>query len=291
MLRWPTTRRGRLLARAAFYGTAVLVGLPLAFSQALVRPLRQPAGQPPTGFEEERVVAGGLKLRTWTRPGRTDRAAVVVVHGVGDSLEGFTEYAAVLGRRGHTVLLLDLRGHGASEGRHTTLGALEREDVRAAAAHLRARGRAECGLVLMGFSMGSAAVLSAAAEDPDTRAVVLEAPFDSYRETVAHHAWLYYRIPRWVPLVPLTIAVAEWRAGFDADDVDLVATARRTTAPLLVIVDGADPRMPEAVGRRVYEAHPGPKQLWVAPQADHVGAVLHRDYWPRVLAFLDEYGL
>jgi uncharacterized protein len=291
MVRWPTTRRGRLLARAAFYGTAVLVGLPLAFSQALVRPLRQPARSPPPGVEEERIVAGGLRLRTWTWPGRADRAAVVVVHGVGDSLEGFTEHAAALGRRGHTVLLLDLRGHGASEGRHTTLGALEREDVRAAAAHLRARGRADCGLILMGFSMGTSAVLSAAAEEADTRAIVLEAPFDSYRETVAHHAWLYYRIPRWVPLVPITIAIAEWRAGFDADDVDLVATARRTRAPLLVIVDGADPRMPEAVGRRVYDAHPGPKQLWVAPQADHVGAVFHPEYWPRVLGFLGEYGL
>jgi uncharacterized protein len=291
MSRWPTTRRGRLLARAGFYGTAVLVGLPLAFSQALVRPLRQPVSPPPPGFEEERIVAGGLRLRTWTRPGRPDLAAVIVVHGVGDSLEGFTEHAAVLARRGHTVLLLDLRGHGASEGRHTTLGALEQQDVRAAAAHLRARGRAECGLVLMGFSMGTAAALSAAAAEPDTRAVVLEAPFDSYRETVAHHAWLYYRIPRWLPLVPITIAIAEWRAGFDADDVDLVATARRTAAPLLVIVDGADPRMPEAVGRRVYDAHPGPKQLWVAPQAEHVGAVFHRDYWPKVFGFFDEYGL
>ena len=43
--------------------------------------------------------------------------------------------------------------------------------------------------------------------------------------------------------------------------------------------------------RRVYDAHPGPKRLWVAPQAEHVGAVFHRDYWPSVLGFLDEYGL
>jgi pimeloyl-ACP methyl ester carboxylesterase len=291
MVRWPTTRRGRFLARLALYGTAVFVGLPLAFSQALVHPLRQPVGPPPPGFEEERIVADGLRLRAWTRPGRADRAAVVIAHGVGDSLESFTQYASVLGRRGHTVLLLDLRGHGGSEGRHTTLGALERVDVRAAVAHLRARGRAEGGLVLMGFSMGTSAVLRAAAQEPDVRAVVLEAPFDTYRGTVAHHAWLFYRIPRWTPLVPLTIAVAEWRAGFDADDVDLVASARETAAPLMVIVDGADPRMPEAVGRRVYDAHRGPKRFWVAPRAEHVGAVLHPDYWAQVLGFLQDQGL
>ena len=61
--------------------------------------------------------------------------------------------------------------------------------------HLRERGRAECGLVLMGFSMGTSAALRAAAAEPDIRAVVLEAPFDTYRETVAHHGWLFYRHP------------------------------------------------------------------------------------------------
>jgi uncharacterized protein len=291
MARWPATRRARVLARLALYGTALLAGLPLAFSEVLVRPLRQPVSPPPPGVEEERIVASGLKLRTWTWPAGPDRAAVIVVHGVGDSLESFAEYASVLAQRGHTVLLLDLRGHGGSEGRHTTLGALEREDVRAAMAHLRARGRARGGLVLMGFSLGTSAVLHAAVSEPDVRAVVLEAPFDSYRGTVAHHAWLYYRIPRWLPLLPLTVAIAEWRGGFDADTVDLVAAAGRTAAPLLVIVDGADPRMPEAVGRRVYDAHRGPKSLWVAPGAEHVGAILHREYWPHVLGFLEAHGL
>jgi pimeloyl-ACP methyl ester carboxylesterase len=98
-------------------------------------------------------------------------------------------------------------------------------------------------------------------------------------------------MPRWLPLIPLTIALAEWRAGFDADEVDAVAAARALRAPLLAIVDGADPRMPEAVVRRVLDAHPGPKRLWVAPGADHVGAILHPEYWTVVLGFLEENGL
>jgi hypothetical protein len=43
--------------------------------------------------------------------------------------------------------------------------------------------------------------------------------------------------------------------------------------------------------RRVYEAHPGPKQLWVAPGVDHVGAILLPEYWPRVLDFLAGCGV
>jgi pimeloyl-ACP methyl ester carboxylesterase len=97
-------------------------------------------------------------------------------------------------------------------------------------------------------------------------------------------------MPRWVPIIPITIAVAEWRAGFRADDVDAVAASAAFGAPLLAIADGADPRMPETVVRRVADAHPGPHQVWVAPDAEHVGAVLHPDYWRVVLSFLDAAG-
>jgi hypothetical protein len=284
-------RRRRVLLRVGFYGAALFVGLPLAFSQVMVRTYRQPTHRPPPGFEEATVLSDGLRLRTWTIAGDPRRAAFVVVHGVGDSLESFTDVADRLHRRGHTVLLLDLRGHGGSEGDTTTLGAREREDVRAGMKRLRERGLAGAGIALMGFSMGSVAVLRAAAAEPDVRAVVVEAPFDTYRDTVAWHAGVYYHLPRWTPLIPIAIRIAEWRGRFAADDADAVAAARQVRAPLLAIVDGVDLRMPEAVVRRVYEAHPGPKQIWIAAKADHVGASLDPGYWPVVFSFLDKHGV
>ena len=285
------TRRARVLARVVSYAVAILVGVPLAFSQVMIGSFRQPAHPAPPGYEEGRVESEGLKLRTWTLRGRPDKAAVVVGHGVGDTLESFTDFASRLNARGHTVLLLDFRGHGGSEGFYTTLGGREREDVRAAAQSLRDRGLAGSGLVFIGFSMGAVAVLRAAVDQPDVKAVVAEAPYDTYRDNVAHHAWLLYKIPRWVPIIPIAISIAGWRADFDPDDVDAVAAARRLRAPLLAIVDGDDDRMPEAVVRRILDAHPGPKRRWVAPGAGHVGASLNADYWPTVLGFLEENGV
>jgi pimeloyl-ACP methyl ester carboxylesterase len=150
---------------------------------------------------------------------------------------------------------------------------------------------AESGLVLVGHSMGAVAVLRAAADQRDVRAVIAEAPYDTFRETIARHAWLLYGLPRWVPLIPVAIWLAERRAEFDADEVDAVAAAARIRGALLAIADGADDRMPEAVVRRVYDAHPGPKRMWVAPGAPHVGASMDPDYWPTVTAFLDENGI
>jgi uncharacterized protein len=283
--------RARIAARVAFYSAVIIIAIPLAFSQVMIGAVRQPAHPPPPGYEEVRVVSEGLRIRTWTLRGREDKAAVVVGHGVGDSLESFTDFASRLNARGHTVLLLDFRGHGGSDAAYTTLGGREREDVRAAAQSLRDRGLAKSGLVFMGFSMGAVAAIRAAVDQPDVKAVIVEAAYDTYRDNVAHHAWLLYKLPRWVPVIPIAIAFAGWRAGFNPDEVDAVAAARRLRAPLLAIVDGADDRMPESVVRRILDAHPGPKRLWVAPGAGHVGASLTAGYWPVVLGFLQDNGI
>jgi pimeloyl-ACP methyl ester carboxylesterase len=285
------TRRQRILARVGLYGTALLVGLPLAASQVLVGTTRQPTHAPRAPWEEIAVSSEGLRLRAWLARGDEARAAAVLVHGLGDSLESYVDSGAVLHRRGHGVLLLDLRAHGGSEGRYTTLGGREREDVRAALRALRERGLGRQGFVLLGVSMGAVAALRAAAEEPDVRAVVAEAPYDDYRSSIAHHARLYYGLPAWFPLVPAAIAVAEWRAGFDADSVSAVEAARHAHGALLLIVDGDDPRMPAAVVRRVFDAHPGPKRIWTAPSAPHSGAASAPGYWDTVLGFLASSGL
>jgi pimeloyl-ACP methyl ester carboxylesterase len=285
------TPRRRLAARIALYGGAILVGLPLAASQILVGTIRSTTLPPWPPWEEASIMSGDLRLRAWLAKGEPGRVAAVVVHGLGDSLDAYVDTGAILNRRGHTVLLLDLRGHGGSEGRLTTLGGHEREDVRAALRALRERGLGDQGFVLFGVSMGAVAVIRAAAEERDVRAVVAEAPFDSYRGTVRHHAQLFYGLPEWFLLIPAAIRVAEWRAGFDADEVDAVDGARKMRAPLLLIVDGDDPRMPEAVVRRVFDAHPGPRRLWVAEGAPHSGGSLIPGYWETVLPFLEAQGL
>ena len=286
------TSRQRLFWRVLLYGGGFFVGLPLAFSFVMTRTYRTPVStHPPPDYSEVQLVSEGLKLRAWLHRGDPDRPGFIIVHGLGDNLESYQEHARPFIERGHTALLVDLRGHGGSEGRYTTLGGRESEDVRTAMRYLRGEQLADGGMVLMGHSMGAVAVLLAAAGESDVRAVIVEAPYDTYRNTIAHHARLLYGLPPWVPIIPLSIKFAEWRAGFDADTIDAVAAARPIHAPLLAIVDGNDERMPEAVVRRIVDAHPGPNRLWVVPGADHVGAILHSDWNAVVSGFLDANGI
>jgi uncharacterized protein len=277
----------RLWGRVAFYSFVLLVAVPLAFSKVLLGTFQGPVGPVPPGFEAWPLSSQGLRLRAWFHPSTGTRPAVLIIHGLGDNLESYTEHAARFSALGYPVLLLDVRGHGGSQGRFCTMAAREREDVRAGMDALRAHGLTGQGLVMMGHSMGAVAVLRAAAGVPDVRAVVVEAPFDTFRNTVAHHAKLLYGLPRWAPFAPLAILDAELIAGFDADDVDAVAAARDIHAPLMAIADGADPRMPPEVVQRVFAAHQGPGEMWVCPGVDHLGAITNPEYWKRVLGFVE----
>jgi hypothetical protein len=282
--------RQRLLLRIALYGGAFFLALPAVFAFLLTKPPRATVSpRPPDRYEEVRFPSDGLRLRAWLSRGSVELPAVLIVHGLGDTLESYQEHAQLFLDRGHTVLLPDLRGHGGSEGTFTTLGGRESDDVRAAMGHLESEGLAPAGFVLMGHSMGGVAVLLAAADRTDVRAVIAEAPFDTYRDTVIHHARLIYGLPSWFPLLPLAMLGAEWLAGFDAEDVDAVSAASRIQAPLLAIVDGDDRRMPEPVVRRIVDAHAGNHEVWIASGVGHVGAIHHPEWSRIVLGFLDKH--
>jgi len=285
-------RARRILIRVAVYGSVIFFVLPLVFAHVLTAPHpREHFATPPAHYEETTLVSGELELRAWLTRGVAELPAVVIAHGLGDTLESYQEHAQPFVERGHTVMLVDLRGHGRSDGGRTTLGGNERFDVRAAMDALASERLADAGVILMGHSMGAVAVLLAAAERDDVAAVIAEAPFDSYRNTVAHHAKLLYYMPSWVPIIPLAILSAEWVADFDADDVDAVAAAPLIDAPVLLIADGLDQRMPEPVIRRIVDAHPGPSELWVAEGVNHVGARWNPDWETTVFGFLEGQGL
>ena len=193
------------LTRVVFYTFAVLVGVPLAFSQVLLRGAPQAPSPPPPGYLAGSVVSEGLRLRTWTRRGSDTRPAVVIVHGLGDSPRA-TSTARTFARRGHTVLLLDLRAHRMAKA--VRLGGHEREDVRAAMDALegrpRGRGAGPHG-PFDGRGRGAAGGGQPPAFAPSSSSAVRATPTSSPRAAALR--------PRWVPII-VTIAIAEWRAGF-----------------------------------------------------------------------------
>ena len=103
----------------------------------------------------------GFELQGWLLAGDPELPPIVLCHDWGDSKEGLIPLALELSERRFPLLLFDFRGHGASEGHGSTLGADEGRDVLGALDYARGIGGSEQRrLGLYGVGMGAhAAVL------------------------------------------------------------------------------------------------------------------------------------
>jgi predicted alpha/beta-fold hydrolase len=86
-------------------------------------------GVHPEDFEVR--AADAVVLRGWkVRAAKPNGNWVLLYHGVADNRIGVLEHARVLLIAGYSVVMMDARAHGASEGPMATYGWLERNDSR-----------------------------------------------------------------------------------------------------------------------------------------------------------------
>ena len=233
----------------------------------------------------------GIPLRGWWSPGDASKPVIIFLHGLNRSRLELLERAAESSRRGYGVLLFDLRNHGESGRAYTTIGVHESRDVCADRKYVteQAGPRPQ---VLWGVSMGASSAILAAGQCPGVAAIISDSSFLSFRETIAHHLGLFFRLPAF-PIANLIVAITEWRAGFDADDGNVEAAVETIDVPILFIAGGGDRRMPPALAERLMKASRNPvKKLLVIPGAGH-GEAFARDrdtYLNAVFEFLAPIG-
>jgi pimeloyl-ACP methyl ester carboxylesterase len=216
----------------------------------------------------EFVSQDGISLRGWWNVGNASKPAIIFVHGLNRSRLEMLERAADANRRGYGVLLFDLRNHGESGRAYTTIGIFESRDVCAASQFVekQATGRAQ---VVWGVSMGASSAILAAKKCPGFSAIISDSSFLSFRDTIAHHLNLLFRLPAF-PIANLIVAITSYRVGFNPEDGDVEAAVRSLNTPILFIAGGADRRMPPALADRMFQAARSPlKQLLVIPHAGH----------------------
>lgn len=262
-----------LLALAAL----VLVGLPYALARLVTSAGTRPRDRALTsspadyGLAFEDVTfesADGLRLSGWYLGGGDGRLSVACGHGLFRSRREVLARAAFFREQGFDTLVFDFRHHGESEGERVTLGYQERLDFLGAVRYLRER-HPDREVVLYGVSMGAAAALLAAAEEPEVAAAVVDSPFLSFEQTVVHHVDLLFGLPRF-PFASVLMFFLEQRGGFDRADFDMEkAAAAMGERPILVIAGDKDRRMPAPLQKRVYQASSSPASRFEIFAAGH----------------------
>jgi fermentation-respiration switch protein FrsA (DUF1100 family) len=202
----------------------------------------------------EFTTADGVGISGWLLESRERNVTIIYSHGLFRSRRELLQRAVDLWRLGYGALLYDARNHGQSGHSITSLGYNERLDVEAAIRYLEDVAHSSDRIVLLGVSMGAAADLLAAAEEPSVDAVVSDSSFLTFKDTVSHHVKRFLRLPSF-PLANELDYFVSHRAGFDADELSpLEAVKKLGNRPVLFIAGAHDPRMPPAVADQLYRA-------------------------------------
>jgi fermentation-respiration switch protein FrsA (DUF1100 family) len=229
---------------------AIYAALCYLASRSVYYPFRFPAGQwdlqAGAGAQDVWLeTSDRVKIHAWWIARPEARFTTLHLHGNGGNITHRVEIAREILSAGSSVLLLDYRGYGRSEGRPSEAGLYR--DADAAYAYLAARTPPDR-IVIHGESLGSAVAVDLALRKP-CAGLVLEAPFPSVRAVAR----------RVLPgLGPLLI----W--GFDSK-----TKIKSLRVPLLVVHGDRDEVIDYSLGRELYEAAPEPKQFWTIAGASH----------------------
>jgi len=288
----PRRRWQRVLGRIAYVILLLVIATPLILATIQLHPQRISCRGTPADrgldFETVELESDGKQLSAWFVPGASDDVPIVLVaHGLNANKENFLLPAVLLRTYGFAVFLFDFRGHGDSSGWTVTFGALERHDVEAAYDWLRGRFPTRP-IHALGYSMGGAAVIGAAAEKGIFTRIALDSTFAS-AENVARASILRPFGPLRRPMWKMGCFWAWLLSGVDLDahrPIDeLPALADR---PLLLIHGTADAMIPsaetESLHRTALEAG-GDAELWLVTGAAHVATMADDRYGERLARF------
>ena len=218
------------------------------------------------GLDYEQVwltTEDGVRIEAWYVPAPAARGAVLLAHGNAGNISHRVDYARMFHRLGYSVLLLEYRGYGRSEGKPSEEGTYA--DARAAWRHLVAeRGFPPERIVLVGESLGGAVVARlAVAERPG--ALVLASSFISVPELAAE---LY----PWLP--------ARWLARYRYDALEALG---RVSSPVLIAHSRQDDIVPFRHGERLFAAVKGPKAFLELAGGHNEGFLFTREAWREAL--------
>jgi fermentation-respiration switch protein FrsA (DUF1100 family) len=138
--------------------------------------------------------------------------------------------------------------------------------------------------------MGAAATIKAAAVCPEIAAVVADSSYAAFVDAVRYSFRQVAVLPHY-PFAPLALRCARWIVNADARQLRPVDLIRHVSPrPILITHGMADEIVPAQHARLLFQAAEEPKELWLVPDAGHVGARdTHPDaYFTRIEAFLRE---
>lgn len=228
--------------------------------------------------ENVKIVSGTIVLKAKLFENPKSDKVVIFVHGYYSSgMRDIGYFGSLYDELNVSILIIDQRANGQSSGMYSTLGAMERYDVREWIFYINNRYEGKKEIYLHGVSMGAATsllVTSLNGLPKNFKGVIADC---GYSRT---NGVLLFAGKRLVKIRPKILfwginLFARFFAGFNLNKVKVSKELRRNTSIPILFLHGTDDRfVPFNMSVKNFKATNGPKKLVAFPGAAHCESYL-----------------
>lgn len=231
----------------------------------------------------------GLRLHAYFYNRNNSGRYIITMHGYKDTALYNGIFYRYMAEHGYDVLVIDVRGHGKSEGVWLSMGEKEKDDLLLWIDYIRTMDE-DAKIVLHGVSMGGATVMLAAGENPGNVVAAIEdsgysSVYDEFKYLLESH-----HIPAKL-LLNMTDAWCRIRLGFSFSSIIPSEAVKKTGIPMFFIHGSDDTFVPTEMVWPCYENHNREKEIWIAEGAVHARCMdkYKDEYNRRCLEFIERY--
>lgn len=189
----------------------------------------------------------------WIESALPTAPTLLYLHGNGSNNGDAPDLAAAFRQLGLSVLLIDYRGYGKSNGTFPSETSVYK-DAQAAWDYLTLQRKiAPQNIIIYGHSLGGAIAVELATRYPDIAGIILEGTFTSMRAMVDK-----FSIYKFLPM--------DWILTQHFDSLSKIKSIR---VPLLIVHGTDDEIVPVTMSQKLFTVANDPKQLLLIPTAGH----------------------
>jgi len=213
----------------------------------------------------------GLKLCASYLEAPNARACMLLMHGFRSWCRfDFSMVLRFYYEHGLSILLVDQRSHGRSEGKYIDYGILERYDCQQWAWYLHAKLGGRLPIFLDGVSMGASTVMMASELElpASVVGVIGDCGYNSAWEEVAYCMKQRYHLPAF-PLLHAVDSLCRRRAGYSLKDTTAAKAIANSRLPLMLLHGTADTTVPVTNAAEIAAAAPFLLEKVIVEGAEH----------------------
>ena len=235
---------------------------------------------------------GNLKLHAYEiKSNEESDVWTIVIHGYMSKGIAMTEYSQKFNERGYNVLMVDLRGHGLSEGDYIGMGWHDRLDIIDWIDYIISKNQ-NSKIMLFGISMGAATTMMTTGENlpSNVKLAISDCGYTSVWDEFSYKLNQLFNLPEF-PVLYAANTICKIRANYSFKDASAVEQLKKSKTPTLFIHGNADDFVPFEMLDEVYNVANCEKERLVIDGAGHaLASTVDEDtYWKTIDNFISRF--